>query len=894
MKKILLGFFLLSVSWYTSANFINVRQTTELVSTDNVGTIGNNYSSTAFQTNHFITSDRRYITFTSEATNFVSWDVNGAFDVFLKDRQTWNLELISMTSTGGRGNGDSSYQMLSDDWRYVVFQSDANSFVWWDNNATSDIFLKDRQTGIMELISVNNSGQVWNWASKYPSITPDGRYVLFESASTNLVSWANDGRVQLYIRDRQTWILELISRNAAGVISNHSGNSIRGFTMTPDARYIVFHAGATNLVSGTTATFQIYLKDRQTSNVSLVSLTSSWVRWTNGSQEPVISADGRYVVFLSRAINFASWADSVLYQVYVRDLQLNTLELISSSLTWALGNDTSNRWAYISSGGRYVLFASDASNLVTWDTNWTWDIFLKDRLLNTMQRVSMSYTWWQLDGLSHITEISDDGKYVTYATYASNVMPIDTNTSSDVYISEYKTIYLDTPTILTPISWATLPINNIAVSGTGYSGYIMNLSLDWINVWTGTIDSGWNWEGVISGVAWWQYGLRGTQIYSTGWYVSDETTAIPLTIYTPIPTIVSPISWYTSTTWNVTIAWTWIAWALVTLTYSWGMAISTVNNSGSWNIFLHDLSNWYYTISVRQKVLNTSSAAITLGLHVAYTPVVITPPTWWFGGWWGWIWLPPFPSGPGNSGWWIWVSTPWTGWSIWTWSTSNSGNSTPIQPVIIPVDMAIFNKDFDVNTCYTKQDGTVIDQGNNMSSSFKKALALMKAYWLTKYNWTKDYRPFDSITRQDASRFLSQFGENILCRKPTRQYDNTFVDIGDADQTLTSYIIKAYELGIFKWDDAWNFRPRKLISQDEFTAGLIRLIFNKYLPEDNPDWAKPYRDISASLFTKTSGTQRGDLAIYMALWYNMDYEYDASLWYVLKNASEILAPYSTK
>lgn len=829
---------------FVSADFINVRQTVEQLSITNSWEIWNNYSSPGFQVSSFVTSDNRYIVFTSDATNLVSWDTNWFWDVFLRDRQFNTLELVSITLTWLQGNGASSFQMLSDDGRYVVFQSNATNFFSWDTNNAPDIFVKDRQTWVLEIISINSSGNVWNAISRYPWITPDGRYVLFESSGTNLVPWATDWRSHVYLRDRQNNTLELINRTNSWAIDNHTTTNIRWFSMTPDGRYVVFHSNATNIVSWTSASFtQIYLRDRQLWTSTLLSRNNSWVIWNGISSSPIISRDGRYVVFYGRSANFFTWASAAIYQTYVRDIQAWITELISNSLTGGFGNWNSNQAAHISSGGRYVLFYSLSDNLVTWDTNGVSDLFLKDRLLSTIQRVSVTYTWWELNSWSSIAQVSNDGKYVFYGSDASNVFPSDTNNIRDVFTAEYKTIYLDPPTIITPSSWSLLPVSNILISWTWYSGYQIYItwSAGFVRSWM--VNGSGLWSTTIPFLWWDDYILDITQTYLT-WSYTSWSSSVSFTTYLPSPTIQYPISG-SILSGSIIISWTWTIWSTISLSYTWVLLTGIVDGSWYWNISLPSVSDGVYILTLMQEFSWTLSLPVFLPFTIDST-IPLSPSIWWWGWWWNSLTKDNCPD-------WDYTNSYYDNScgkkpTIDTWVVIDDNDNID-TPILYPASQ-IYNDTITNGYCYTKKSTiSIVDSSSIITNSeFKKALTFLYSYDMTIFNHIDQFDPYRTLTREEAAKIFSNFAMNVLCRKPDKNLTIEYADIENSDTTLKPYITLAYQLWLMKWWENQIFRPKDTITKSELNAVLIRMILKSYLSENTTDiWYDKYNTVSSDL-----------------------------------------------
>ncbi len=177
----------------------------------------------------------------------------------------------------------------------------------------------------------------------------------------------------------------------------------------------------------------VFVRDRKLGTTRRVSVSSTGAQGNSGSFGPAISSAGRYVSFSSDASNLVPGDTNAAQDVFVRDRKLGTTRRVSVSSTGAQGNSVSFDPA-ISSAGRYVSFSSFASNLVPGDTNGTVDVFVRDRELGTTRRVSVSSTGAQGNRLSFDPAISSAGRYVAFSSAASNLVPGDTNGSFDVFV----------------------------------------------------------------------------------------------------------------------------------------------------------------------------------------------------------------------------------------------------------------------------------------------------------------------------------------------------------------------------------------------------------------------------------------------------------------------------
>lgn len=313
--------------------------------------------------------------------------------------------------------------------------------------------------------------------------------------------------------------------------------------------------------------------------------------------------------------------------------------------------------------------------------------------------------------------------------------------------------------------------------------------------------------------------------------------------------------------------------ALVTITIN-DTTPPVVTLIGSWTISINQGSgfsdpgaSWSDNIDGTGLILTATSGSVNTAIPGTYTLEYTYTDT--VGNTWNVVTRSVVVLPVSTTGTWsTWGTTTWTttipsGWFAWGWGGSSSG-----QPVISipednkPVDAWVFN-DSIWTTCFTPMNKSTIDQWIAVTEYFKTAHQMLYSYELTKWRWTKDYRPYDTLTREEAARFMVEFAENVLCRKKSKTYENNFSDIWWADDTLVPCIKESYEYGIFKWDPEGTFRPSDIINRDELIAVMIRLVTNEFLPETSDDWAKGYRD-ALDMYTATHTAEvtleRGNIA----------------------------------
>ena len=207
------------------------------------------------------------------------------------------------------------------------------------------------------------------------------------------------------------------------------------------------------------------------------------------------------------------------------------------------------------------------------------------------------------------------------------------------------------------------------------------------------------------------------------------------------------------------------------------------------------------------------------------------------------------------------------------------------------VEKQLFNPTIKTS-CFNPLDQKTIDQGNAMTELLRQAHQMLYSYQLTRWQGTRDFAQERSLTRQEAARFMTEFATNVLCRKPSRSYAEQFTDLGDADPTLLPYIYKSYDYLIFNGDANPNgdkvkttFRPYDLITVDELSAIITRLVKNQTMEEPVEDRARNYRNYIGSISSKSA--LKNDIRWTVAeviydLYRNNDYELK-EVGYVIKN-----------
>ena len=199
---------------------------------------------------------------------------------------------------------------------------------------------------------------------------------------------------------------------------------------------MAFTSAADNLVAGdTNGATDIFVHDRLTRTTERVSVSSSGAQANGASELPTISADGRFIAFRSLADNLVSSDTNATWDVFVRDQATGVTQRVSVSSTSGQSSGTSRDPA-LSADGRYMAFASTSANLVAGDTNGAKDIFVHDRLTSTTSLVSVDSWGSEGNADSYNPSLSADSQRLVFDSDASNLVPGDTNAARDVFVHD--------------------------------------------------------------------------------------------------------------------------------------------------------------------------------------------------------------------------------------------------------------------------------------------------------------------------------------------------------------------------------------------------------------------------------------------------------------------------
>jgi Tol biopolymer transport system component len=341
---------------------------------------------------------------------------------------------VSIDSAGKQGNNSSYAPSISADGRWVAFQSDATNLVPGDNNGWADIFVHDRQTGKTTRVSMDSAGNQGNGYSMVPVISANGRFVVFGSYASNLVAGDTNGVPDIFVHDR--WIGNTTRVNMGFLGDEANDYSYAPAALSADGRFVAFTSYASNLVLwDTNHVADIFVYDRWSGETTCVSIDSFGNRGDYSSYAPALSADGRLVAFKSLAANLVDEDTNEVADIFVHDRQTGETTRASIDSAGNQSNGESETPA-LSANGRFVAFASYASNLVPGDNNDRRDIFLYNLSTQKTIRVSLDSAGNESNGISTEPALSADGRYVVFDSNATNLVANDSNGRYDIFMRE--------------------------------------------------------------------------------------------------------------------------------------------------------------------------------------------------------------------------------------------------------------------------------------------------------------------------------------------------------------------------------------------------------------------------------------------------------------------------
>ncbi|MBI4879190.1 MAG: PD40 domain-containing protein [Planctomycetes bacterium] len=243
----------------------------------------------------------RRVVFLCDRPNLTNPAGNGNVQVVLLDRETGNYSLASVSTLGTQANQDCYAPRMAADGRHVVFYSAASNLTVGDTLGHHDVFRHDRKTGKALRASLTHDEKEPNAGCIRPSVSENGRYIAFESTASNLTPAGGNGFTQIYVRDMKLGSTELVSAGSGSVLGN--GNSTYA-SISADGKLVAFHSNASNL--GAASGTQVWVRNRKADKTELISQGHAGAAPESGSHYPWISGNGRFVAFSSTAGNLTA------------------------------------------------------------------------------------------------------------------------------------------------------------------------------------------------------------------------------------------------------------------------------------------------------------------------------------------------------------------------------------------------------------------------------------------------------------------------------------------------------------------------------------------------------------------------------------------------------------
>ena len=368
-----------------------------------------------------LSADGRYIV-VSATKNWLPVAV--VYDRFTKTSQEVTTGTIYSTQAKLAANGQS-----------LAFISASKGITSDDNNDVTQVYWYDLRNKTTKLISKSNDGASSNQLSAYPSISADGKSVVFMSQSDNLVANDTNNLSDIFLRDLRTSKTTRINVSSSGA-QGDLGVTVGKTGISADGRYVVFSSSSSNLVTGDDTTEDVFLRDVKAGLTTRISGRAKSSGWDGNSRYPSISSDGRYIAYQSASSKLiANDTDDTNSDIFVFDRSTKTTTKITKNANGMSVLPT------ISGNGRFIAFISQASNLVTNDTNEAWDTFVYDQQTGKTERINLTPQGEQSVGdAMHYSligvDLSADGRFVSFESGAADLTPDDTDKSSDVFLRD--------------------------------------------------------------------------------------------------------------------------------------------------------------------------------------------------------------------------------------------------------------------------------------------------------------------------------------------------------------------------------------------------------------------------------------------------------------------------
>jgi len=378
-----------------------------------------------------LSAEARWAAFTSRSDNWLPGDTASCqvqdktvscTDIFWLDRQTAELKRLSVASDGNTANHDSFSPTISADGQWVVFVSQADNLVADDSNEASDIFLHHVPSGLTRRMSVSSDGTESNGRSFAPSMSPDGRWILFASEGDNLVFGDSNRQADVFLYDNETGQLQRVSVTAEG---RQSWQNSWPLAMSADGQLVVFGAGGALTDELNRADGGLFMYRQTTKSTEQVVKDASGL----GIFAASLSADGRWLAYQMFTEH---------WDIMLQDLSTGTRQQGNVS-SGAVPANFDSFAPVISADGQKLLFSSRATNLVAADTHGQDALFEHDLASGQTKLISRNEQGEAANGLSELPTISANGQWIAFTSKATNLVAGDNNGHGDIFLQRAGT-----------------------------------------------------------------------------------------------------------------------------------------------------------------------------------------------------------------------------------------------------------------------------------------------------------------------------------------------------------------------------------------------------------------------------------------------------------------------
>ena len=380
----------------------------------------------------------RFFAFDSTATNATPGDTNGQRDVFVKNR--WNGKIFNITAKGV--GGDSFGPSISANGRYIVFLSDATGLVAKTTPGQRNAYLYDRDTRKITLVSANKFGVEANADTTSVTISGNSKFIGFTTAADNLMPHKTDSNnlSDAFIKNRINQNVRRVSVGTGGIEGNGSSDAI---ALSYDGKQIAFVSRSTNLKSTDRTAFRdVYSYNTATNTTRHIS-QSTLGTGSDGDaslKSLAITNNGQYVLYASEATNLhANDVNGAIKDIFLNNY--STTNIISHAVGSQNSANATSSNASMRANGNDIVFNSVATNLIGKDTNGHSDVFVYKTATKRVNRISSAYNYdlgTNIPANSVNPHMSHNGKFITYQGAENALYPNDTNGVSDIFIHNYK------------------------------------------------------------------------------------------------------------------------------------------------------------------------------------------------------------------------------------------------------------------------------------------------------------------------------------------------------------------------------------------------------------------------------------------------------------------------